>query len=138
MTVPVLADAMSFTNTGSWNSTAFGAGPPRVNVTERSPPVIFTESRAPFAPGKFVTSIGLPDAIQSFGMPRPTISVPSADCAAIESSRTMFAFAMPHACGDDPCPVAGWLPVHGVVADGADELSHHEYGPLWLLAIMNS
>lgn len=37
--------------------------------------------RFPFVVGKFVTEIALPGVTQSFGMPRPTISVPSAACA---------------------------------------------------------
>ena len=46
--------------------------------------------------------------------------------ATIESSRTLFAFAIPHACGEEPRPAAGWLPIQGDAADGADALSHHE------------
>ena len=65
------------------------------------------------------------------GTPRPTINVPPVVSATIESSSTLFAFAIPHACGEDPCPVAGWLPIHGEL-DGAEALSHHEYGPLWV------
>ena len=40
--------------------------------------------------------------------------------------------------GEDPCPADGWFPIQGVLVEGAVELSHQEYGPLWLLSIMNS
>ena len=45
---------------------------------------------------------------------------------------------MPHECGDDPPPLAGWFPIHGVVADGAVDPSHQAYGPAWSLLIRNS
>ena len=53
--------------------------------------------------------------------------------ATSESSRTLLASAIPQACGEEPCPAPGWLPIHGVSGTGPVELSHHEYGPLWLL-----
>ena len=49
----------------------------------------------------------------------------------------MFALAMPQACGDEPLPFSGWVPVHGEPGLGKCRLSHYEYGPLCPLAIMN-
>jgi len=46
--------------------------------------------------------------------------------------------AMPHECGDAPPPLAGWLPIHGVVVLGGVEPSHQEYGPAWSLLMRNS
>ena len=57
--------------------------------------------------------------------------------ATSESSSTPLAVAIPHACGDAPWPEDGCRPIHGVWSDGAEALSHHEYGPLWVLVIMN-
>ena len=45
--------------------------------------------------------------------------------------------AMPHECGDAPPPLAGWLPVHGVVPGGV-EPSHQAYGPAWSWLMRNS
>src|SRR5271157_5406826 len=130
---------MSWTNEGSWNSTAArGAAPPRVRETVRPLQVMVTAARRPAVVGKLATVIGVPLRNHAGGTPRPTTSEPAARCATSESRRTLFAPAMPHAWGDDPCPVAGWPPTQGVLGSGALELSHHESGPLWLLAIMNS
>ncbi len=49
----------------------------------------------------------------------------------------MLALAMPQACGDEPLPASGWMPVHGDPGFGNCSLSHHEYGPLCPLDTMN-
>ncbi len=50
----------------------------------------------------------------------------------------MLALAMPQACGEEPLPASGWVPVQGEPGLGNCWLSHHEYGPLCPLEIMNS
>src|SRR5580700_6497906 len=55
----------------------------------------------------------LPVATHESGTPRPTIRLPSDRCAASESSSTMLALAMPQACGDEPLPASGCVPVRG-------------------------
>ena len=130
---------MLSTNEGSWKSTGpDGRDPLSASVTDWAWEVILTLNLLPLVVGKLVTEIGMSWATHWPGMPRPTIKVPSDRCATNESNRTLFAWEIPHACGEEPCPVAGCRPIHGVEAEGALELSHHEYGPLWLFSIMNS
>jgi hypothetical protein len=146
VTVPVLwsirpdeADAMLSTNDGSWKRTGpDGREPPRVRDTEPGPDEILRFSLLPEVVGKLVTEMGGPPLNHWAGMPRPTTREPPERCATSESNRTLLAWAIPQAWGEAPWPVAGCRPIHGVRVDGADELSHQEYGPLWLLAIMNS
>src|ERR1700730_9559597 len=94
--------------------------------------------RLPFVVGKFFSEIDAPVVSHASGIPRPTINEPSAAWATSESSSTLLAFAMPHACGDDPRPRRGWFPTQGEAVDGAETLSHHEYGPLCVCVTMNS
>ena len=88
--------------------------------------------------GKLASWMAWPLVSQASGTPRPTTRLPSARCAASESSSTMLALAMPQACGEEPLPASGWVPVHGEPGLGNCWLSHHEYGPLCPFAIMNS
>jgi len=131
--------AMSLVNEGSSKSTCpDGVWPFSLSDTEGPLIEILTLSLLPSVVGKLLTEIDAPSLNHCAGTPRPTIKVPSELCATSESNKTLFAWEIPQAWGDDPWPVAGCFPIHGVSAEGALELSHHEYGPLWLFSIMNS
>ena len=88
--------------------------------------------------GKLARLMTWPPRTQESGTPRPTTREPSDRWAASESSSTRLALAMPQACGDEPLPASGWVPVQGEPGLGNCWLSHHEYGPLWPLRTMNS
>ena len=113
------------------------AGRAALSDTDRPLDEIVRLSLRPSVVGKFVTEIGEFPPSHRAGTPRPTTRAPSVRWATSEASSTPLACDIPQACGEAPCPVAGCRPSHGVWVEGADELSHHEYGPLWLLAIMN-
>ena len=97
-------------------------------VTELPRPVTVKLIRRPSVVGKLATLIGWPLVSQLDGIPRPTISVPSERCAASESSSTLLALAIPHACGAEPLPLAGCTPIQGDPLLGKSELSHQENG----------
>ena len=138
-TRPAEVVAMLSMNCGSWKSTGPDGGWPRsVSDTDRPLDEILRLSLRPSVVGKFVTEIGGSPPSHWAGTPRPTTRAPSVRWATSEASSTPLACDIPQAWGEAPCPVAGCRPSHGVWVEGADELSHHEYGPLWLLAIMNS
>src|ERR1700733_10005592 len=99
---------MLSTNDGSWKSTGpDGVCPRRASVTDRPLDEILRPSRLPSRVGKLVTDIVGPAATHWAGTPRPTMSAPSARCATSESSRTLFAWEIPQAWGEDPWPAAG-------------------------------
>ena len=118
-TVPADAAAMLPMKEGSWNCTGpWGRVPRRVKETDRPLPVMVSPARRPAVVGKLVTVIGVPWRSHAAGTPRPTTSAPPARTATRESSRTLSAPAMPQACGDEPCPVAGCRPTHGDCGSG--------------------
>src|SRR5579863_9817397 len=119
--------AMSLMNEGSSKSTGpDGDWPPKVSDTVRPREAIFMLSLLPSVVGKLVTEIDPPPLNHCAGTPRPTIKVPSELCATSESNKTLFAWDIPQAWGEEPWPAAGCFPIHGVVAEGGLELSHHE------------
>src|SRR5512135_2739300 len=135
---PALADAMLFTNAGSWNrSGPAGLLPDRVRVTRAPFVVMFRAMRCPPAIGTFARAMGLWSLTHGFGTPRPMMSEPSPRSAMSEASSTRFASAAPQPCGEAPAPAAGCRPIHGEAGSGACTLSHQLYGPLWVFAIMN-
>lgn len=131
--------AMSSVNEGSSKSTCPDGDLP-LNTSETARPVdeILRFSLLPSVVGKLLTEIDAPSVNHCAGTPRPTIKVPSELCVTSESNKTLLAWDIPHVWGEEPWPAAGCFPIHGVFAEGALELSHHEYGPLWLFSIMNS
>jgi hypothetical protein len=130
---------MSFVNEGSSKRTCpDGDCPLKASDTARPLDEILRVSLLPSVVGKLVTEIDAPSLNHCAGTPRPTIKVPSELCATSESNKTLFAWDIAQAWGEEPWPAAGCFPIHGVLAEGALELSHHEYGPLWLFWIMNS
>ena len=136
--VPVEADAMLCTNAGSSKTTCPEGAPVSRRVTASPLAVIVTPILLLPVVGKLATEMGRPEVSQLPGTPRPTMSVPSARWAASESSRPRPPMAIPQECGEEPPPLAGWSPVHGVVVLGEVEPSHQAYGPLWSWAIRNS
>jgi branched-chain amino acid transport system ATP-binding protein len=127
--VPADARAMLLTNAGSSNAVGSDAGPVRRNLTSRPLSETSTPILRPPLIGKLVTPNGSWSATQALGTPRPITSEPSARWATTESSSMRFDRAMPQECGEDPPPLAGCKPSHGVVVLGAADPSHHAYGP---------
>jgi N-acetylmuramoyl-L-alanine amidase len=126
-TLPVDDRATSWRKTGSSKRIGpAGRLPLRVRVTVRPPDVMARLMRPPSTVGKWVTATGERRSSQAVGMPRPTISEPSARWATTESNSTLLAWAMPQAWGDEPCPAVGCGPTQGPAVVGAVELSHHE------------
>src|ERR1700735_459337 len=123
---------------GSWSSTGSAVPVPlTVSLTVDPWPRMVRLMCWPSVVGKLATLMALPELSHDDGIPRPTTSERSDRCAAIESSSTMLALAMPQACGDEPLPDSGWMPVHGDPGFGNCSLSHQEYGPGCALATMN-
>ena len=130
-TRPAEVVAMLSTKDGNWKSTGPDGGwPRRVSVTDWPLDEILRLSLRPSVVGKLVTEIGGSPLSHRAGTPRPTTRSPSVRWATSEASSTPLAWDIPQAWGEAPCPVAGCRPSHGVWVEGADELSHHEYGPL--------
>src|ERR1700712_4565055 len=135
---PALEPLRLFTKIGNWNRIGpAGACPVSFKVTFLPLTVMLIPRCLPPVIGTFATSMTLPVRTQLSGTPRPTTSSPLLRSATSESSNVRFASAEPQACGDAPAPADGWLPVQGSLVTGAATLSHHEYGPPWVLAIMN-
>ena len=87
--------------------------------------------------GTFETEIDEPRTSHEEGMPRPTISVPSERWATSESNRTVLACAIPHVWGTNLARPPDDSPATGCSQMARVELSHHEFGPLWLCRSMN-
>src|ERR1700693_742503 len=119
-TVPADVEAMLLTNAGSSRVTGPGSSPASFSVTASPCAVIVTPIRWPLVVGKLETAICCPDPTQLVGAPRPTTSDPSARWHASEASRPRSPMAIPHECGAAPPPLAGWLPIHGVVPGGVE------------------
>src|ERR1700750_3267137 len=122
---------------GNWTSTGPAVFPLTVTVTVDPDPFRVRSMCCPFVVGKFLTEIAFPELSHEDGIPRQTTSEPSDFWTTIESSSTMLALAMPQACGEEPLPDSGCVPVHGDPGLGNCSLSHQEYGPACPLDTMN-
>src|SRR5579863_2479047 len=94
--------AMSSLNAGSSKSTCPDSGPVRVSDTTRPRVEILRLSLLPSVVGKLVTEIDAPSLKHCAGTPRPTITVPFELCATSESNKTLFAWDIPQAWGEEP------------------------------------